>query len=232
MKGCYYIGRRRRKRHPFLFFFFFVGTVAILLNASLYPKARALVESKVKNRLSSLSAERIAHVLEKEGTSYASFIHISYGTDGAVRSLSVDTVKMTLLKQKLALSLLADLQEESLLSVSIPLGNFTGIMPLSGMGRPIPVSVKGAESLKASFVSSFTETGFNQTRHVISFSFEFTVRILLGGRTETVTLVSEFPAAETVIVGEVPETLTQISRSMDGITEYDIDDTVDFGNIV
>ena len=232
MKSCYYIGKRRRKRHPFLFLFLLVGVTLLFLNASLYPKALALVESKVKNRLSALSAERIADTLTEEGMSYDSFVHIAYGADGAVRSLSVDTVKMALVKQKLALSLLSSLQEEDVLSVSVPLGNLTGLMPLSGVGRPVSVSVKAAESLKASFVSSFTEVGINQTRHLISFSFTFTVRVLLGGRTETITLVSSFPAAETVIVGQVPDSLTQISRLTDDVTEYDIDDAVDFGNVV
>ena len=232
MKNCYYIGKKRRKRHPFLFFLFILCALLSLFNATLYPKARALVESRVTNRLSAVAADHIARVLEEEETSYASFVHLSYGTDGAVRALSVDTVKMALLKQRLALSLLSALQEENVLSVSVPLGNLTGILPLSGVGRPVSISVKAAESLKASFVSSFTDVGINQTRHIISFSFEITVRVLLGGRTETVTLVSTFPAAETVIVGEVPDSLTQISRLTDGVTEYEIDDAVDFGNVL
>ncbi len=234
MKECYYIGKRRKKRgkRRLLGLGLFLLLPALLLHFCLYPQVLALVESRVGTRLSALSAEQIALTLAETDTSYSSLIHIGYGTDGAVRSVSVDTVRIALLKQRLALSLLSALEEEGALSVSIPLGNLLGFLPLSGLGRPLTVRVKTADSLKASFHSSFTEAGINQTRHTIRFCFEITVYCLISGRVEAITLDSSFPAAETVIVGDVPESLTQISRLTDGVTEFDIDDAVDFGNVV
>ena len=232
MKGCYYIGKRRRRRHPLLCLTLVGAALLLLFQGLLYPQAMSLVESKVENRLSALSAECITQTLSEEGVDYSSLIQICYDGEGKVRSLSVDQVKLTLLKQKVALALLSLLKDENALTVSVPIGNLTGILPLSGLGRPVSLSVKAAESLKASFVSSFEEAGINQTRHVISFSYTFTVRILMGLQTKTVTLTATLPAAETVIVGEVPDSLTQISRLTDGVTEYEIDDAVDFGNVV
>ena len=234
MNGCYYIGKKRRKRgrrHPLLWFFVLLLLVTLALNACLYPQVLALVESRVNTRLSAVAAECIALTLQEEGTDYASLVELRYGTDGAVRSVSVDTVGLMLLKQRLALSLLSALREETL-SVSVPVGNLFGFLPVSGLGGELPVTVSTAESLKASFSSSFTEAGINQTRHTLLFSFEITAYCLLSGRTEAITLTSSFPAAETVIVGEVPDSLTQISRLTDEVTEYDIDDAVDFGNVV
>ena len=232
MKGCYYIGKKRKKRHPFLCFLLLLGVALVSFNTLLYPTAAELVKSKVENRISTLSAECITRVLSEEGANYSSLIQISYDGEGKVRSLSVDQVKIALLKQRVALSLLSVLKDESALAISVPLGNLTGLLPLSSIGRPISFSAKAAESLKASFVSTFEEAGINQTRHVISISYTFTVRILFGLKTETVTLSATLPAAETLIIGEVPDSLTQISRLTDGITEYDIDDAVDFGNAV
>lgn len=234
MNECYYIGKRRtkRKRRTLLWLCVLLLLLALLLNACLYPQIMALVESHVTTRLSTLSAERIALILSKEAVTYDSLIHISYGTDGEVRSVSVDTVKMALLKQTLALSLLSGLEQEGELAVTVPVGDLFGFLPFSGTGRTLSISIRTADSLRASFSSSFTEAGINQTRHTLSFRFEITVYCFLAGRTETVSFVSSFPAAETIIVGKVPDSLTQISRLTDGITEYDIDDAVDFGNVL
>lgn len=234
MNGRYYIGKKRkrsRKRRLWGLILFLL-LPALLLHFCLYPQVLALVEGRVNTRLSSLAARQIALTLSETDTSYTSLIHIDYGTDGAVRAVSVDTVKVALLKQRLALSLLDALEAEGTLSVSVPIGNLFGFLPLSGLGKPLTVRVKTADSLKASFHSSFTEAGINQTRHTIRFCFEITVYCLISGRVETITLSSSFPAAETVIVGDVPDSLTQISRLTDGVTEFDIDDAVDFGNVV
>ena len=233
MGECYYIGKRKRRiKRPLLCFFILLCVVALGVNARLRPQVMALVESRVTSRLSSVTASKIAEVLDLEKVSYDDLIHIAYDTAGAVRSVSVDTVKITLLKQKLALALLSSLQKEEGLAISVPLGNLIGFLPLSGQGPDLPVSLTAAESLRASFSSSFTEAGINQTRHTVSFCFEITVYCLFSGRTREITFLSSFPAAETIIVGDVPDTLTQISRLTDGITEYDIDDAVDFGNIL
>ena len=234
MEGTYYVGKRRhcRKRsHRITLFLGCLVLLTLLLNRLLYPQALALVKSRVTSRISTLSAQGIAEVLAKEGIQYEDLICIRYGTDGKVSSVSVDTVCLTLLKERIALHLLSMLQSKDL-SVSLPVGNVTGLLPLSGKLGEISVSVRASESMTAAFHSSFIEAGINQTRHTLSFVFETEVYCLLSGRTEKITLQNTFPAAETVIVGAVPDTFTSISRLTDAVDEYDIDDAVDFGNII
>ena len=234
MAGEYYIGKRRRRikgRHLFLIFALGLLLLTLLLNAALYPQVLALAKSRITNRLSSLSAEEICTVLSEEDVRYEDLIRISYGTDGKVTAVSVDTVRLTLLKERIALRILALLQTKSF-SVSVPFGNVIGFLPLSEMPGEIPVTVRTAESMRAGFRSSFEEAGINQTRHTISFVFETEVYCLLAGKTERITLSNVFPAAETVIVGEVPDSFTDISRFTDELDEYDIDDAVDFGSVL
>jgi hypothetical protein len=153
------------------------------------------------------------------------------GADGEVCAASFDTVKLNLLKTELASALLSSLYTQTV-TASVPVGNLAGLIFFSGRGADVNVKARLTESVTARFHTSFTEAGINQMRHSIGISLLFTANYLLGRRTETLTLTVDIPLGETLIVGDVPDTLTQINRLTDDITEIDIDDAVDFGNIL
>lgn len=238
MQENYYIGRHRSRRRdvcPFLrFFVLFLALLLALslgLHFSLLSQVRALCETAIVNRLEVLGNEEAYRVLQKEGYSYGDFIRLTYDANGMVRSASVDTVRLNLLKMRLATEVLTRLHTENV-TVSVPLGNVIGHIYLSGKGKDLSLTARVTERMHARFHTAFTSSGINQTHHKIGFSLHFTATYLLAARTEQVSFVIDIPIGETLIVGEVPDTLTQINRLSDDVTEVEIDDAVDFGNLL
>ena len=103
--------------------------------------------------------------------------------------------------------------------LGIPIGSLVLPEVLSGRGPHIPVQILSISNSDASFESHFTEAGINQTLQKLTMNISVDVAILVLGRTENFTVSSEVVVAETIIVGQVPDTLLQGGGSYGSKTE-------------
>ena len=71
-----------------------------------------------------------------------------------------------------------------------------------------PTQRVGGEAVSG-FESRFTEAGINQTLQQLTMTVSVDVSILVLGRTESFTVTSQVVVAETIIVGQVPDTYLQ-----------------------
>ena len=95
----------------------------------------------------------------------------------------------------------------------MPVGSLTGISLFSGRGFSLPVEVVAVGSAHGDFQSQFTSAGINQTRHRILLEVTVSVEILLPGETMQTEICPQVPIAETVIVGQVPDTYLGLPSS-------------------
>ena len=79
----------------------------------------------------------------------------------------------------------------------------------SGRGYAIPVHILSIRNSDAGFESYFTEAGINQTLQQLTMNVSVDVAVLVLGRTESFTVESQVVVAETIIVGQVPDTFLQ-----------------------
>ena len=93
--------------------------------------------------------------------------------------------------------------------IGIPIGSL--ILPelLGGRGFAIPVQVLSIRNSDAAFASDFSQAGINQTLHQLTMQVSVDVAILVLGRSESFTVTSQVVVAETIIVGQVPDTFFQ-----------------------
>ena len=93
--------------------------------------------------------------------------------------------------------------------IGIPMGSL--ILPefLSGKGPVIPVHILSIRNSDANFASAFSQAGINQTLHQLTMFVSVDVAVLVLGQTSSFTISSEVVVAETVIVGDVPDTFLQ-----------------------
>jgi len=94
--------------------------------------------------------------------------------------------------------------------VGLPLGSL--ILPelFSGSGPKLPVKVMSISASDADFRNEFSEAGINQTSHRIMMDVHITMTILTPVGTESVTATSAVVVAETVIVGNVPNSYVRV----------------------
>ena len=93
--------------------------------------------------------------------------------------------------------------------LGIPLGSLFLPEFFSGKGPAIPVQILSIRNSDASFSSNFTEAGINQTLQQMNMHVSIDVTILVLGKAKSFTICSQVVVAETIIVGDVPDTYFQ-----------------------
>ena len=97
--------------------------------------------------------------------------------------------------------------------IGIPLGNLFLPELLSGKGPEIPVQILSIRNSDASFSSLFSEAGINQTLQQMNMHVSVDVTVLVLGQSNSFTISSQVVVAETIIVGDVPNTYFQTGGS-------------------
>ena len=93
--------------------------------------------------------------------------------------------------------------------IGIPLGSLFLPEFFSGNGPAIPVHILSIRNSDANFASHFSEAGINQTLHQLIMEVNVDVSVLVLGQTSSFAVNSEVVVAETVIIGDVPQTFLQ-----------------------
>ncbi len=95
--------------------------------------------------------------------------------------------------------------------IKIPLGQATDIFFLAGRGPKIPVRMKPMGRVNTVVFDSFEEAGINQTRHKIYLQVITEVQIIIPFIKDSIEVFTVMPLADTVYIGEIPETLINLS---------------------
>ena len=93
--------------------------------------------------------------------------------------------------------------------IGIPIGSLMLPEVFSGRGYKIPVHILSIRNSDGDFESNFVEAGINQTLHQLIMNIRVDVSVLVLGKNESFAVSSQVVVAETIIVGQVPDTFFQ-----------------------
>lgn len=183
-----------------------LAAALFLLRGKYHPIIRDLAQTQVRNTASDLINDAIAKQIENGSIRYDRIVYFEKDVNGRITALKTNIGEINRLKTE-ALSLINEevlSADES--SLGVPLGSL--ILPeiLAGKGPRLPVRILAIRNSDADFTSEFTEAGINQTMHRLNMNVILDITVLILGKTESMTVSSQVVAAETVIVGEVPQT--------------------------
>lgn len=233
MAQCYRLSRRLPRaglKKLLAFFLIILLPLYAIYNYQLYPGISRLATATAKNEIERLIAAAFAAQLEAEPDCYDDLVTIYFGTDGSVSGISCHLPRLNRARNRLLLAVLDGLSREgNEVEVSLPIGNLLGGEAFSGRGPYIPVRVLLARGAHAHMESDLSTAGFNQTLYRVMFSITVELTVMTPSRPLSTTVTQTYCVAETLIVGKVPEALTQINRLTEEVTEEDIDDVNDFG---
>lgn len=108
---------------------------------------------------------------------------------------------------------LSNLEEEVFY---IPLGQTLGSKILANYGPKIKVKIVPVGTVDVKLIDEFKHAGINQVRHILYLNVNTTVKIVVPLVTEGVSISNQIPIAETIIVGEVPNTYLGFGNSLLG----------------
>ena len=149
--------------------------------------------------------------------SYEDMISVRTDSAGRVTMLQANAVRMNELATLAALEAQSHLESADAQSVSIPLGAALGIPFLSALGPRVQVRIVPVSAVSAAFSTEFESAGINQTRHKIYLSLHATVRLVIPPSARQVDLAGQMLIAESIIVGEVPQSFVNVPDTSDAL---------------
>ena len=144
-----------------------------------------------------------------DAPSYDELINIERNANGDIVAVSANALKLNKIARDAASLSQQTLQQSGAKSVTIPIGALTGIEAFAGMGKRIEIKILPVCSVLCGFSSSFESVGINQTRHCVYLNVIADISIVMASRTDKFAVQTEVLAAESVIVGNIPETYLQ-----------------------
>ena len=147
----------------------------------------------------------IAQVLREGDYDADYFVKFEKNESGEVTAISSNMTHVNALSAEI-LDRVVGLTENRTLTVSIPAGNLTGISLLMGRGPGVPVEILVLTSSRVEFQNSIVTAGINQTKHQISLNVIVDIDVLVPWGSENTQVVTEVLIADTVVVGQVPDT--------------------------
>ena len=194
----------------------YIGILLLILSVVFYlirdryrDVVTDLARTMVMNSTSDLTNEAIAKQIEAENIAYDRIILLEKDLDGRITALKTNISEVNRLKTEILDIINHEILSLDTSDIGIPLGSLFLPELLSGKGPAIPVHILSIRNSDADFVSQFSQAGINQTLHRLNMEVSVDVAVLVLGKTNSFTMSSQVVVAETVIVGDVPQTYLQ-----------------------
>ena len=170
---------------------------------------QSLAETRITNTTSDLTNDAIARQISEGDIRYDRIVYFEKDLDGRITALKTNMSEVNRLKTDILNIINDEILALDTMDLGIPLGSLILPQFFSGKGPQIPVHILSIRNSDAVFASNFSQAGINQTIHQLTMVVSIDVAMLVLAKTSSFTVTSEVVVAETVIVGEVPQTFLQ-----------------------
>ena len=168
-----------------------------------------LAETQVKNATSDLINDAIDKQIEDGRIQYDRIVYFEKDLNGKITALKTNMSEVNRLKTNILNIINDEILALDTAELGIPLGSLVLPELLSGRGPGIPIQILSIRNSEAAFTTDFTEAGINQTLHQLNMHISIDIAVLVWGNTNYFTISSQVVVAETIIVGQVPDTFLQ-----------------------
>lgn len=220
----YFKNKRNLKKKIIVFFIFLFIILSFIffLNNNLEPKVLALCDTRAK----SIAVKTTNTVIQEKFSSldYSDLVNLKQDENGKVIAINADVIKLNKIASDVALSVQEELNKVEEVVIKYPIASLFFENIFSGYGPKLVIKVVPSGSVSVEFFSEFEDCGINQTRHKISINVKTNVRIIAPFFSKTNEYSDEITIAESVIVGDVPETYYNIV----GVKDLQKESTFDF----
>lgn len=190
----------------------------VILDLSFRPVIETVNAYKCHELVNRLINDAVSAEIENENAGYSKLVNLTANAEGEIMSLESNVMNINKLKTRIVQRLEREIARLPEVDIQIPIGTLLGIQLLHGKGFGVGMTVQPVGYASASIISEFSEAGLNQTLHRIVIEIDADVDAIIPGYSTRVPVKTTIVAAETVIVGRVPNAYTHVvaSESLDG----------------
>ena len=196
--------RRRRRLRRLLLAALLLSVALLLTERNFRPLVFALAQARSAAMATKVLSAAVDEALG-DGVAYDDLMNVRMDERGQVALLSANTMRMNRLAQSAGAAAQRMLEQMSSERVTVPLGAALGMTLLAGSGPEIPVSIVPVGSVTTDFNTEFEACGINHTRHKVYLTLTASIRIVIPTCAKTTEVTVNVLAAESIIVGAVPE---------------------------
>ena len=192
--------------------FFLLVVLLVLMAYSLIFMDRIVkptIASIGETKVSSMLTQTINDVVREkfiEDIQAINLMDIKTDEAGKVTMVQANSVAMTQLAYDLAGRIQDRIKSIPEGEVLIPVGTILGSEILSQTGPKVSIKVLPMGTTKVAFKTEFEEAGINQTKYKVYLEVETQAKVLIPFSSKVVFVNNTLLIAETIIVGDVPET--------------------------
>ena len=200
-----------------------LGFLCLTLLRNMDPLVRDMAVSGAKNAANAAMQKAVAGRMA--AGEFTGLVELVKDDAGQITAAVTDVGRVSQLQAALAGDVIAALTAPAAANLGVPLGNLLPLSFLSGLGPRVPIRILSVSEVEVKMASRFTSAGINQTLHRLLLTLSARVRVLIPTGTVTAMVYADVPAAETVIVGRVPDSYMYFESSDqwdEPLEKYDI----------
>ena len=208
--------RKRRQRHRvcrclrMLLLLPVLAGLLLLMMIRCRPVLTAFAESEAVWIANKIANETVAEILQQEAELCRSMIHVSYNDRQLLSAVVTDTTAVNTVKTAATAAVIRKMEGLSSISVDIPFGTLAGFDWLSGWGPLVRFPMSVTSTVLSTVSSSLEAAGMNQTTYRVMVHMDISLYVVTPGGRSSVAAESSYPMAEAVLLGEVPDNLTEV----------------------
>jgi len=142
---------------------------------------------------------------------YQDIVDIHKDKEDRIVLIQPNTIVLNKMMADTTLEIAKALENLTIETIEIPLGQISGSKLLAGYGPKMKARIIPVGQVYVDVLNKFDAAGINQTRHLIYFNISSRVMVAVPFINEEIDVSTTIPLAESIIIGEVPETYVNIS---------------------
>lgn len=193
-----------------------------IILSSLYSfySVRKVIVNYAESVATSTVFEIANDIIEKEmanqNITYNDIVLLTKNSDNNISALEINAQKINTMKSRISSEVSKAINKSENYKISVPIGTLTGNEYLLGFGPKIKFDMQITSSVFADFKSNFYSAGINQVLHQIVIVIEIKGNLVLPWNTRGFSTTTSVIAAQTVLVGVVPDAFTNVIEADGG----------------
>ena len=206
--------KKIKKATKIIIILIFLSVAAYSLFSS-YASMMKTIHSVAQSHMEEVANDAIHHAILKasqNSSSYGELVSVTVGDGGEIRSLMLNPHAVNKFKSDISVEALKYLDRDDIHIINVPVGNFFGSEFLTGVGPEIKLQIVPFDIVNIDFKSKFTPAGINQVLHRVEVVVDVKIGAILPGYEGITDVSSSAVVAESIIIGDVPDTYLNVKK--------------------